>query len=84
MGEMGVNGDSQNFTAEVFELLVGLVEGDDFGGADEGEIEGIPEEEDVLSGELFFEVDGLDFSVVPDVGLEVWGLFSDEVKRLLV
>lgn len=80
MGEVGVDGAAQDFAAEVFELLVGLVEGYDLGGAHEGEVEGVPEEEDVFVLELFSELYGLYLSVVPAVRGEVGGWFSDQVQ----
>ncbi|MBF8270952.1 MAG: signal peptide protein [Magnetococcales bacterium] len=49
VGEVGVNGDADDFNVAAFELLEAVVEGNDLGGADKGEIEGIKKENDVLA-----------------------------------
>ena len=49
MGEMRVRGAGDHRAAQRLELRHPLGEGDDLGGADEGEVERVEEEDDVLS-----------------------------------
>lgn len=75
--EFGVDGDGDEFAADLPELVGLGIEGDDFGGADEGEVEGVEEEDHILS------VVGLDVNVdkvisEPGDSLESRGGFSDE------
>ncbi len=56
VGEVGIDGAGNHRRAALLELLDPLVEGDDLGGADEGEIEGIEEQDDVLALGSFEEV----------------------------
>lgn len=77
MWEFGVNGDGDEFASD-FPELVGLgIEGDDFGGADEGKVEGVEEQDDILA------MVGLDVNVnevisEPWDGFEGRGGFPDE------
>ena len=77
MWELGVDGAGEDFTSDFSELLGLVAEGYDFGGADEGEVEWVEEEDDVLSF-VVWEADLNKVSVVPGWGLELWGWFSDQ------
>ena len=43
MGELGVYGNGDNFASDFSEFLGLVIEGDDFSGADEGEVKGVEE-----------------------------------------
>lgn len=49
MRELGVNGDGDQFAADFPEFLGLVVEGDDLGGADEGEVKRVEEEHNVFA-----------------------------------
>ncbi len=75
--ELGVNWAGQDFASDFLELLGLVAEGNNFGGADEGEVEWVEEEEDILS----FVVGKTDInkvSVVPGWSLELRGWLSDQ------
>jgi len=71
MREMRVDGTSQNFSAEIFELLDAIAEGDDFSRTHKGEVERIEEEYQVLPcvvrqlnlSELTTRCDSLSFEI---------------------
>jgi hypothetical protein len=77
MGELGVDGDTEDFTVVLSEFFSLVGELEDFSGADEGEIEGIEEKDDVLSsvvGKLdLFEALAVDVGI----GFEVRGFGED-------
>lgn len=62
MGEMGVDGDADDFHVALLELGQTMVEGEQLGRADEGEVEGIEEDHRILvldmggQAEVFVEV----------------------------
>ena len=49
VGEVAVSGASNDGAVEVLELLGAVIEGDDLGGADEGEVQRVEEEDNVLA-----------------------------------
>jgi len=49
MGKVRIDRCSYNFSADLSELINSIAEGDDFSWADEGKIEGVKEEYEVLS-----------------------------------
>jgi hypothetical protein len=49
VGEVGVDGAADDFAAVLAEVLGLVAELDDFGGADEGEVEGVEEEQQPLA-----------------------------------
>ncbi len=51
VGEVGVDGDTDDFDTAGFKFFEAVVEGDDFGRADEGKVEGIKEKDDVFAFE---------------------------------
>ena len=77
MTEFGVNGAGKDFTSDFFEFFSLVIEGNDFGGADKGEVKGVEEEKDVLAL-VGADVDFLEVAVVPSIGNEVGSGFSDE------
>ena len=82
--EVGVDGAADDLAAVFPEGLGVVAEIDDFGGADEGEVEGVEEEEQPLAlvvgeGELLELVGGAD----PGVGLEEGSCFPDDCFRCL-
>ena len=74
---MGVNRAGQDLASDFSEFLGLVIEGYDFGGADEGEVKGIEEEEDIFAL-VGAEVDLGEVAVVPGVGNELRGGFSDK------
>ena len=82
MRELGVDGAGEDFTSDFSELFGLVVEGNDFGGADEGEVEGIEEEDDVLSL-VGAEVDFAEVAVVPGIGDEMRGRLSDKTDGVV-
>ncbi len=77
MGELGVNGNSDNFASDFSELLGLIVEGNDLSGADEGEVKWV-EEQDYVFTMVGSDVDVNEVSVEPGRGDESWGRFSDQ------
>ena len=77
VGELGVDGDGDEFAANFSELLGLVVEGDDLGGAHEGEVEGVEEEHNILAM-IGLEVNVHKVSVVPGRGNESGGRLSDQ------
>ena len=53
MGEVGICGAGHDFAADFLEFGYSVGEGDDFGGADEGEVQWVEEEDHVFAGVLF-------------------------------
>lgn len=77
MGELGVYGNGDNFASDFSEFLGLVVEGDDFSGADEGEVKWVEEQDNVFTV-VGSDVDIDEVSVEPGGGNESWGRFSDE------
>ncbi|KAH0533538.1 hypothetical protein FGG08_007682, partial [Glutinoglossum americanum] len=78
VGELAVDRHADDFRAEGVEILDAIAEGDDFGRADEGEVEGVEEQRDPLAL-VVAELDFLDGAVGEDrLGLEVGGFFLNE------
>lgn len=77
MGELGVDGCSDQGAVALLEVLVSVSEGADLCRADEGEVERVEEEHDVLSL-VVLEGDLLELEVVEGGGLEVRGWLSDD------
>ena len=77
MGELRVNGTSQHFASAFPELLSLVVEGNDFSGANEGEVKRVEEEQNILAL-VSLEVDFAEVVVVPSIGNKVRSWFSDE------
>ena len=75
--ELGVDGAGEQFAADFLELLGLVVEGDDFSGADEGEVEGVEEEADVLAP-VGAEINLDEVAVVPGIGDKDGSGLSDE------
>jgi len=75
VGEDGVDGAADDLAVELGEFLSAIGEGEDFGGADEGKVEGVEEEEDLLAlvgGEADL-LDDLGLDGVPGLDGEVGG-----------
>ena len=83
MWEFRVDWDSQNFASDFFELFGLVAEGDDFGWADESEVEWVEEEDDIFSL-VVWDADIDEISVVPGWGLELRGWFSDQRHIFLI
>ena len=77
MGELGVNRDSDDFASDFSEFLGLIVEGDDLSGTDEGEVEGV-EEQDYVFTVVGSDIDVNEVSVEPGRSDESWGRFSDQ------
>ena len=69
VGELGVDGSTQNLAVAVEELIVQIAEGLDFGGANEGEILGVEEDNAPLALEAV-AVDGLEV-ILGDLSVNV-------------
>ena len=67
MGEVGICGAGHDFAADFLEFGYSVGEGDDFGGADEGEVQWVEEEDHVFAGVLF-QREVFDKVVVDDSG----------------
>ena len=70
--EFRVNGDSNDFAAGVSELLGLIIEGNDFSGAYEGEVERIEEQNDVFT-EVGTDVNVNKVILFPGGSYKVWG-----------
>lgn len=81
MGEDGVDGSTNEDSVGGLELRSGLRESDNLGGADEGEVEGVEEENDPLSV-IILQRDGLDLLVGENsVSSELRGRSADAGDR---
>ena len=79
VGELRVDRDADDFDAALLELVQAVIEGDQFRRADEGEVQRVEENDDILAGGFLGERVGADLVVAQD-GLsgEVGGLLADE------
>lgn len=77
MGELGVNRDGDDFASDFSEFLGLIVEGDDLSGADEGEVEGVEEQDHVFTV-IGSDIDINEVSIEPGGCDEGRGRFSDE------
>ena len=75
MGELAVSGTADQLAANLFELLGCLGEGDDLGRADESEVEGV-EEKDQIFALVVGQLDGLELTVHHRRSRKVWSGFS--------
>lgn len=84
MGEFGVNGDTQDFAVKFLEFAREFRELDDFSGANEGEVQRIEEEDDVLAS-VVGELDLLEaLSVDVSVSFEIGSLGEDGRSDVLL
>jgi hypothetical protein len=75
VGELGVDGASKDFTVGSSEFSSSVRELDDLGGAHEGEVEWVEEEDDVFTSVLG-ELDLFE-AIVVGLGSKLWGSLSD-------
>jgi hypothetical protein len=77
VGELAIDGDAEDLGVAFGELFEFVVESDDFGGANKGEIERVEEEDHILA-EVIVQVDG--FKIFAHNGLccEVWSGLGDK------
>ncbi len=79
MGELRIDGAAQHFDVALLELFQAMIEGDQLGGADEGEVERVEEQHRILALGHFREGDGLDFVVRQNGGCgEIGGGLANE------
>src|ERR1035437_4659592 len=79
VGELRVDRDADNFNATFFELSQAVIEGDQFGGADEGEIEWVKEDNRIFAADFLGQSEVANFIVAHDSGGgEIGGLLADE------
>lgn len=76
MGVLRVDTDAEDLGTELAEFLDAIAEGDQFGWADEGEVQGVEEQNDVLAG-VVGQGNLLDFSVNYSAGSEIWSRLGD-------
>jgi len=74
--ELRVNRACNNFTADFSESFGVIAEGNDFGWADEGEVQWIEEQHNVFSF-VIGEFNVVEVSLVPGWALEVGGVSPD-------
>ena len=77
MGELGVDGDTQNLGVDGFEFRVAITEGCDLRGANEGEVQRVEEEDHVLAPVLG-ERELHELLVEDSLGLEVGCVAANE------
>ena len=83
MRKLGVDGHSDELAADLAELLCLVIEGDDFSGADEGEVKGV-EEEDHVFAVVGFEVDVDEVVFEPGGGHEEGSRFAQQRHILFI
>ena len=72
VGEVGVGRTGDDSTVESFELGNSVREGDDLSGADEGEVQGIKEEDNILTL-VVIQGNLLELTINNCSSLELWG-----------
>ena len=77
MGEFGINRTSNNFTILSSEFCSFVVEGNNFGWADKSKIKRVEEKKNIFPS-IILIADNCEVSVVPGLGIEERGRFSDE------
>lgn len=76
MGEMRVNRASQHFTTDLPELFSFVIECNNFGWTNKGEIQGVEKENNIFSL-IITDTNFTEVIVVPCSSGELWGWFSD-------
>jgi hypothetical protein len=83
VGELRVDRDADDFDAALLEFVQTVIEGDQFGRADEGEVERIEKDHHVLAL-VVRELQRLHFIVAKDCGcVEIGRLFADENSHVV-
>jgi hypothetical protein len=78
VGELGVDRDADDFDAALLEFVQAVIEGDQLGRADEGEVERVEKQNNILALEIG-QLQRLDFIVAINGGCgEIGGLLANE------
>jgi hypothetical protein len=80
VGKFAIDADADDFGVELEELIGAVGEGEDFSGADEGEIEGVEEEDEPFSL-VVFEGEGLELADMNRFHVEVWCVLSNNHRH---
>ena len=84
VSELGVDRDADHFNAALLEFVKAVIEGDQFGRANEGEVERVKEDYRILALDFLGQGKGANFIVAHDgVCGEVRGLLANENSHVI-